>query len=194
MAKGLISILVVGLMAIMGFGFADTYQGSPVHSQLMFKFHHSGVAYTYGRFNELAAVINYNADDIASSSIQLEVATDSIDVGVGVADRLDEELAGPDFFNSAQFPSMTFESSSVEENADGTMSVTGDLTLLGVTKEMTVIVEKTGEGQSFEGDKLIGFHSEFDIDRAEFGMDNLLPASGGSMIHIIFTFEGTLTE
>lgn len=186
--------IVVSLFSVAGFAFADTYLGSPVHTQLIFKFHHSSVAYTYGRFNELAAVIDYNEDDIASSSIQLEVATDSVDVGVGVADMLDEELAGPDFFNSAQFPSMTFVSSSVAENDDGTLAVTGDLTLLGVSKEMTVTVEKTGEGESFEGDKLIGFHTEFDIDRTDFGMDNLLPASGGGTIQIIFTFEGTLAE
>ena len=192
--RKLILGIIVSLLSVTGFGFADTYRSGPVHTQLIFKFHHSGIAYTYGRFNEMVAVVEYNADDIASSSIQLEVATDSIDVGVGVADMLDEELAGPDFFNAAQFPSMTFVSSSVAENDDGTLAVTGDLTLLGVSKEMTVTVEKTGEGESFEGDKLIGFHSEFEIDRTDFGMDNLLPASGGSIIHIIFTFEGTLTE
>lgn len=192
--KNKVVMLFVSLLTLSLFfslGHADTYNSNQAHTQLLFKFHHSGVAYTYGRFNELVAVVDYVPENIEESSIQLEVATESIDVGIGSADFLDKELAGPDFFNSGQFPSMTFVSTSVAEEADG-MAVTGDLTLLGTTKEITVMVEKTGEGKSFEGDELIGFHSEFEIDRTDFGMDNLLPASNGGIISIIFTFEGTL--
>ncbi|HVS12639.1 MAG TPA: YceI family protein [Thermoanaerobaculia bacterium] len=164
-----LTLLGLGLPAVAVPAAAASYQIDAVHSSVLFKVKHFGVANVYGRFNEIAGTIEY--DDAAPESGKVELVIQAGSVDTHAEDR-DNHLRSPDFFNAAQFPTITFESTKVEKAGDDTYRVTGDLTLLGVTKPVTLTVEKTGEGAHPRSQKpLIGFEARGTIRRSEWGME-----------------------
>lgn len=167
-----------------------TYQQDASHSAVIFAANHAQVGYTYGRFNETEGTLEYDAENPENSSFVFTIITESVDTNN--ADR-DDHLRSGDFFNANQFPTIDFVSTSISATGDNTFDVTGDLTLHGETQEITMPVTMTGEGTNRRGKAMIGFHSEFEIDRTDFGMNNLRQADGGSVgdiIMLIVSFEG----
>ncbi len=159
--------LVLGmLMALAATARADAYQADPVHSFVVFDVHHLGAGYVYGSFAGPTGDVTFSPDDLTQTSFNLSVDTDTLSTR---NDRRDNDLKGPDFFDVKQFPAMTFKSTSVTKTGDKTMSVTGDLTLKGVTKSITVPMEYTGTG-SMMGQTRAGFRADFTINRSDFGM------------------------
>jgi len=180
-------LLLVSALLFGTLGNAQTFNSDAAHTFSVFRIMHAGVGYTYGSFDELSGVLNYDADDVSNSSFTFEIIVDSIDTN---NDRRNGHLLSPDFFDSAQFPTIDFASTSIEAGAEeGSFVVTGDLSVHGVTNEITVDVMKTGEGQNRDGKMLLGYHTTFDIDRTEYGMDNLLQAAGET-VTIMLSFEG----
>jgi len=182
------AVLVLVTALLFGtFGNAQTFNSDPTHTFSVFRIMHAGIGYTYGSFDEISGVLNYDADDISNSSFSFEIIVDSVDTN---SERRDGHLTSPDFFDSAQFPTIDFSSTSVAAGADeGTFVVTGDLSIHGVTNEVTVDVIQTGEGSNRDGKMILGYHTTFDIDRTEYGMDNLLQAAGET-VTIMLSFEG----
>lgn len=173
-----------------------TYRYDPSHTHAYFRADHLGISYTFGRFNEMDATLVYDADNLDASSIEFIILTESVDTGIDLPDndfdgaRRNGHLRSPDFFDAAQFPTLTFVSKSISATDQENMfEVVGDLTIHGVTNEINIMVEKTGEAQNQQGQALIGFYTEFDIDRTDYGMTNLLQASG-PMVRIMLSFEG----
>lgn len=180
-------IISLGLLALLGSAFAQTtYVSDAVHTHAVFRADHLGISYTFGRFNEMEATLVYNADDLASSSIEFIILTESVDTN---SERRNGHLTSPDFFDAAQFPTLSFVSSSVSDAGENMLEVVGDLSIHGVTNEVTLMVEKTGEATNQNGDPLLGFYTEFDINRTDYGMTNLLQASGED-VRIMLSFEG----
>lgn len=162
---GLVAALLAALPVPAG---ADTYEIDANHSFFMFRALRMGVVYVYGRFNEFAGTIEMDGEDITSGSITLEVQTSSVDTGVT---RRDDHLRSPDFLNAAQLPVMRFESKSVAKTGESTYEISGDLTLHGVTREVTATVEHVGTGQApGTGKTMIGFDGGFTFQRSDFGM------------------------
>lgn len=128
-----------------------------------------------GNFRDFDGVIVYDAEKPEASTVEFTVQATSIDTG---NDRRDEHLRSPDFFNVAEHPTLSFKSSSVKPGADGKLMVTGDLTMHGVTKTVTIPVEVLG----MMGDKA-GFATEFTIDRKDYGITwNRALDSGGAIL------------
>jgi polyisoprenoid-binding protein YceI len=150
--------------------FADTFKIDPVHSSVVFKIKHANVNYVYGRFNEVSGTFTLDGD---KSTVEAAAPIKSVDTN---NPKRDEHIKGPDFFNSKQFPEVSFKSTKVEEK-DGKLSVTGDLTLHGVTKSITVALEKLGPGPLMNETRA-GLAGEFTIKRSEFGMDKMLQMLG----------------
>ena len=144
-----------------------------VHSYLIFRVKHMDAGYAYGRFNTFKGTITFDEAAPASCGVKVEVDVDSIDTGV---ENRDKHLKGPDYFNTAQFPKMTFESTAVQKTGDD-YEVSGNLTLHGVTKPATVKMTKTGQG-SMRGKTIIGFEGTLAIKRSEFGMVDKNPGLG----------------
>jgi polyisoprenoid-binding protein YceI len=179
------AVFVVALMALASSARADDYKADPVHSFVVFDVHHLGAGYVYGTFAGPTGAVTFSTDDLTQTSFDLSVDVDSLDTR---NERRDNDLKGPDFFDVKQFPTMTFKSTSVTKTGDTTMSVTGDLTLKGVTKSITVPMEYTGTGQMM-GQTRAGFRADFTVNRSDFGMVKDAPPMIANEIHVIVAIE-----
>jgi polyisoprenoid-binding protein YceI len=154
---------------------ADTYKVDTVHSTVIFRIKHMNTSYFNGRFNALSGTIALDEQNPASSVIDLKMTSDSIDTGDA---KRDQHVKGPDFLNVKQFPTITFKSKQVSKSASGSYDVTGDLTLHGVTKPITIKLEPTGAGAGPRGGAVVGFETLFTVKRSDFGMSNMIPMLG----------------
>ncbi|MDZ4859279.1 MAG: YceI family protein [Candidatus Hydrogenedentes bacterium] len=165
---------------------ADVYEVDPVHSAFLYRVKHLGASYSYGRFNEASGSFTIDAADPAKNSIEIEVKTASIDTANKARDK---HLSGPDFFNATEFPTMTFKSTSFKKKEGETYEVTGDLTILGVTKSVTLDAEFVGVGKGQKGQQLAGWDATLVIDRTDFGMA-FMPDAIGAEVTIRIGIEG----
>jgi polyisoprenoid-binding protein YceI len=164
---------------------AETFKVDPVHSFVLFSVQHLGIANTYGRFNDIAGTVVFDKDNPSQSSVELSVPVESLDTHNSIRER---SLKGPDFFDAKQFPTMTFKSTKVEGSGD-TLKVSGDLTIHGVTKPLTIDFKKGGEGRGVFGEMRGGGETRFTIKRSDFGM-NFQQGAIGDEITIILSVEG----
>ncbi len=165
---------------------AATYTIDGSHSSAVFRVKHFNVANFYGTFNGIAGTINYDASKPAASSIEVTIKADSVD---SRNDRRDGHIKSPDFLNAAEFADITFKSTSVKPTGDDTFEITGKLTLHGVTKDLTISAEKTGQGPNpRNGDEMVGFEAQFTVDRTEFGM-NFMAGPLSEEVHFILALE-----
>src|SRR5438105_12223710 len=163
-ATSIVIVSLVGLTASTAVR-ADDYAIDPVHSGVTFRIRHLGVTDVQGRFNDVSGTCSIDRKDAEKCSINATIKADSVDT---TNQKRDEHLRSPDFFNTKQFPAMTFKSTSVKE-AKGGYEVTGDLTLHGVTKPVTFTL-KTGKTVEFpKGTPRTGFSADITIKRTDFG-------------------------
>ena len=154
-----------------------------VHSTAIFRVHHVGAGMFYGRFNDVTGMIALSGD---VPSFDVSIAIDSVDSS---NERLDSHLKSPDFFNAVEFPTMSFKSSSVKSVGDNKYEVTGEITMHGVTKPLTVNMEKTGHVDGRRGE-MVGFETEFELTRSEFGMNyGVESGSLGDKVKVIVALE-----
>jgi polyisoprenoid-binding protein YceI len=147
---------------------AANFTIDPVHSSAIFKVQHFGAANFYGVFRDISGSLAYDADDPAGLSIQVTLKADSVDTRY---ERRDTHVKSPDFLSAAEFPTITFVSTSVEPAGDGVYTVTGNLTLRGVTKQIQVTARRTGDSKHPQsGKRLVGFESRFTVDRTDYGV------------------------
>jgi polyisoprenoid-binding protein YceI len=165
---------------------ADDLKADPVHSFVVFDVHHLGAGYVYGTFAGPTGTVGYDASDLSKTTFDLSVDVSTIDTR---NPNRDNDLKGPDFFDAKQFGTMTFKSTSVSKTSDTAMSVTGDLTVHGVTKSITVPIEFTGTGKGMKGETRDGFRADFKIDRRDFGMTADPEPIIGNEIHIVVAIE-----
>lgn len=140
---------------------ADVWKVDRSHSHVGFAVRHI-VTEVPGSFGDFEGTIVYDAENPAASSVEVIVQSASIDTN---NDRRDNHLRSPDFFEVEKFPTWSFKSKKVAPLGEGSLAVTGELTIKGVTKEVTVPVELLG----VMGDKA-GFQAEFTIDRLDYGV------------------------
>jgi len=153
---------------------------------LNFKIKHLGVSYTYGRFNDFTGFFKFDKDNPSACAIEIDVTTDSIDSN---DEGRDKHLRSPEYFDCEKYPSLTFKSTKVEKVDDKTYRVTGDLTILAVTKSVTMRMEKIGEGKDPWGNYRMGFDGSLVIKRSEFGMKTMLPMIGDE-VYLTLGVEG----
>jgi polyisoprenoid-binding protein YceI len=147
---------------------AEAWSIDPAHSFVMFRIKHMDLGYAYGRWNEFSGSVSYDEANAAASSVTVEVKAASVDTGV---QPRDDHLRSPDFFNVAQFPTIAFKSTSVAKVDAKHVDVTGDLTLHGVTKPLTVRMEKVGGPVKDPVGKMrMGFEGTATIQRLAFGV------------------------
>ena len=154
---------------------ADTYTVDPVHSSISFMISHAGISNIHGRFNDFSGTITIDTADPTKSSFAISIPVESIDTNNV---KRDEHLRAPDYFNAKQFPTMSFQSTKVKA-VDGGYEVTGDLTLHGVTKPVSLKLKGGDKVVEFpKGTKRIGLVSTFSIVRSEFGVTAEIGALG----------------
>jgi len=165
----------------------EAFSIDPVHSTVIYKIEHMGVAPFFGRFNDISGDFTFDESNPAAASFNITIKTASVDSG---NEQRDRHLQSADFFNARENPDITFRSTSVTAGEDGAMQVTGDLTLHGVTKPVTVTVTPTGVGETQQGYKR-GFSVQATIKRSEFGMDTYIQNGGlGDEVTLMIGLEG----
>ena len=148
------------------FAAPETYKIDPVHSTIGFKIRHLAGRVT-GRFAEVAGTIKIDPEHPETSSVEASIQVASIDTSNA---KRDNHLKSPDFFNAAGFPVMTFKSKKVNVTAKDTADVTGDLTIHGVTKEVTLRVQFLGKAKAPNGTPQTGWEATTRINRTDFGV------------------------
>ena len=164
---------------------AEAYKVDPVHSSIVFKVKHMETTNFYGRFNEVSGSFVIDEQAPAKSSVEIQVKAESIDTANA---KRDQHLKGPDFFNVKQFPLISFKGKQVKKSEDGAYSVTGDLTLHGVTKEVTIRVERTGSGKDPLGNAIAGFEAVLKLKRSDYGMKFMVGPLGDE-VQIVVSLE-----
>ena len=154
---------------------AADYRIDAGHSFVQFKISHIGVSWVIGTFDTLSGSFTYDPDaGPEGQSISVEIETASVDTGH--AER-DKHLRSADFLNVDAFPTATFVSTGYEGDGEGG-TLTGDLTLHGVTKPIAIAVKTVGEGKDPWGGYRAGFEGTVSLTRKDFGMGyNLGPAA-----------------
>jgi polyisoprenoid-binding protein YceI len=133
-------VLVSGILAMavpLALAQTSTWTNDPAHSEVDFSIRHLGISNVHGRFGKVAATIVLNEADITKSTVNATIGVATADTG---EQKRDDHLKTPDFFDVATFPLATFTSTSVVKNGNN-LTVTGNLTLHGVTKPVVLDVE-----------------------------------------------------
>lgn len=169
-------------------GALEKYLLDKPHTQVIFSVNHLGFTNSYGRFLDYEGGFVLDRAHPEKSSIDATIKTTSLDMGDG---KWDEHLKSPDFFNVAQFPTMTFKSTNVTKTGEKTADVVGNLTLLGVTKPVTLKVTYNNSGVMPMNDKVYvaGFSATATIKRSDFGMGKYVPMVGDT-VNIILEVQG----
>lgn len=165
---------------------AETFKVDGTHSSVVFRIKHMNVSYFYGRINKIDGQFTLDDGDGAANSIDITLDATSVDTG---NDGRDRHLKSPDFFNAKQHDTITFKSTSVKSSGEGKFEVTGDLTLHGVTKSITVNVERVGVGPGREGGTIAGFEAVFTIKRSDYGME-FMNGPLGDEVRLMVGIEG----
>ncbi len=170
-------LMIVALVALAPAGSAvaaQDYTIDSAHSSVGFTIRHI-VSRTTGKFNEFSGSITYDAENPSNSSVTVTIAIASLDTN---NERRDNHVKGPDFFDAEKYPEMTFVSSGAETKGDLLM-MTGDLTLHGVTRKVTLPIEVLGVGtHPMTKAPVAGFKADLIIKRSDFGVNNWTDAAG----------------
>jgi polyisoprenoid-binding protein YceI len=157
-----------------------TYTIDPSHSQIGFSVKHMMFSTVRGNFSGFEGTIVVDNDNPANSSV--EVTIDASTVSTRDAKR-DEHLRSADFFDVEKYPTITFKSTSIDFKSAEDFTITGDLTMHGVTKPVKIKAEQTGEGTNPWGMEVAGFEGSTKIDRKDFGLTyNAMLEKGGVLI------------
>ncbi|MGW0085146.1 YceI family protein [Streptomyces sp. NPDC003393] len=156
------------------------YTIDPAHSTLGFVARHAMVTNVKGKFNDFAGTLNLDGTDPSASTASIDVTMDSIDTGS--PDR-DGHLKSSDFFKTDEFPKMTFRSTKAEALGGDDYRITGDLTVLGVTRPLTIDLEFNGAAKDPFGNERVGFEGKAEILRSEWGLTwNAALETGGVLV------------
>jgi polyisoprenoid-binding protein YceI len=164
-----LAAMALAACAVMGIGMAiagDNYTIDTMHSGVTFQITHLDLTWIHGRFNEFSGDITLDTSDPSKSSFKMTIKPDSVDTN---SPKRDGHLKSPDFFNTKQYPSIDFVSTSVTP-AEGGYQVTGNLTFHGETKPVTFTLKGGKKIEFPKGVQRTGYTTQFKIKRSDFGV------------------------
>jgi polyisoprenoid-binding protein YceI len=150
------------------------------HSSVGFVVRHMVVSKVRGTFGGFKGTIAYDPQNVERSVVDVEIDVNSIDTREA---KRDAHLRSADFFDVEKFPTMTFHSTSVARTSDDTLNVTGDLTLHGVTKPVTLVVDELGGGKDPWGNDRLAWSARVALNRKDWGLNwNQVLEAGGLLV------------
>lgn len=166
------------------------------HSVAAFSIKHMMIAYVHGQFNNISGTINFDHEKISETSMAFEIIVDSIITGIK---KRDDHLKSQDFFCQDKYPKITFASTKAEITGFNSCKISGDLTVRGTTKPVSVDVEFFGSVKSPFGETSMGFTAKTMLAREDFEMSwNQSMENGGYMVgkdvYIFMDIEADLAE
>ena len=166
---------------------SGTYALDPAHTRIGFVARHAMVTKVRGQFNEFEGSAVVAGTDITKSSAQLTIQAASIDTR---NEQRDAHLRSNDFLALEEYPQITFVSTDVRQTDETTLEVTGDLTVRGVTKSVTVPFEFQGAATDPFGNLRVGFEGSVVINRKDYGVSwNAALKAGGVLVSEKVTLE-----
>lgn len=180
------------VVAAMGSAQAEKYTIDASHSTVGFKIRHLAISSVPGRFGDFSGTIDFDPAKIAESSAEAAITTKSINTD---NQKRDDHLRGEDFFDESKNPTIQFKTTKVEPVSASAFKATGDLTMRGVTKPVTLDVEYTGAATDPWGNKRVGFAASTVLSRKDFGItwNKALDAGGlvlGDEVKVTLEIEG----
>jgi len=158
---------------------ADAYQFDKAHTTVAFQVRHI-FTMLGGKFQDFSGTIQVDRAKPESSSVEFTIQAASIFTN---EPKRDEHLKSPDFFDVANHPTITFKSTAVKPAGKNVYQVTGNLTMRGVTKSVTLPVTFLGEGKDPWGNEKMGFETSVTLNRKDYGLDwNANLQSGGFLV------------
>ncbi len=159
---------------------AGTYRLDPLHSNVLWKVSHLGFANFIGRFNDFDATLEYDRENPEASTLTVTIDPTSIDVNL--PDFETKLSTDANLFNTGAHPEITFRSTEIDQGEGVTGTVTGDMTLLGNTAPLTFQVRLNGaKPNPFNQAFTLGFSATGVVERANWGMDYLVPNIGNAV-------------
>lgn len=188
-----LSVLVLGLLPFGVLAAPETYNLDPTHTTPNFSIQHLGMSTVYGHFERATGKV---VIDRAAKTGSVEVKIPTATISTGDAKRTDgarsrdEHLRTTDFFNVAEYPDMTFKSTKMNFAGDKVQSIDGNLTLLGVTKPVTLTANGfTCGANPMSKKEMCGADLTAIVKRSDFGMKYALPAIGDE-VKLLIAVEG----
>lgn len=159
---------------------ATTWKIDPVHSVAEFRVKHMMISNVRGQFTGISGTLIYDEQDLSRSHVEASIDARTLDTR---NTERDTHLKSPDFFDVERFPDLYFSSSSVTRNSDGTVTVTGAMTIHGITHEVQFAVDgPTPPVKDPWGNTRIGLTARATIDRREFGLTFNAPLDAGGVL------------
>jgi polyisoprenoid-binding protein YceI len=162
-------------------GTVTTWKLDPAHSSAEFKVKHMMISNVKGTFTGLSGTLQLDETDRTHSSVEASIDVNTINTG---DPQRDGHLKSADFFDAEKFPAMTFKSTNIDSTGGGNYEVTGELTIHGVTKPVTLSVEDVSEPSKDPwGNHRIGLSGSTKINRKDFGVSyNSALETGGVLV------------
>lgn len=173
MTRRVLSVFAVSLFAVAAWAQGSEWQIDTAHTTAAFTVRHMGISNVHGRFVKTTGSAIIDDNDITKSSVTATMDVNTIDTG---NENRDGDLKSPNYFDAAQFSTITFKSKSVSKNGEGKLKVVGDLTIHGVTKEVTLDVDGPSAPLEQRGNKRRGLSATTSINRKDFGVGAKAPA------------------
>jgi polyisoprenoid-binding protein YceI len=170
MKKSLTALLVLAVLQVTAFG-QNIWKGDPPHSRIGFVITHLGISEISGAFNTFDVTIRSAKPDFSDAVFDLTIDVASIDTAV---EKRDDHLRSPDFFEVAKFPTMTFRSKSIEPAGKDRYKLSGDLTIHGQTKPVTMNLWYRGTTLN-QNKTTAGFQLTGTLKRSDFGIGPKFP-------------------
>jgi polyisoprenoid-binding protein YceI len=156
------------------FAQTSTWAIDSAHSSINFEVRHMGVSNVHGSLGEVSGTVLYDEKNVTKSTVEASASTTTVSTGV---EKRDTHLKSADFFDVTKYPKLNFKSTSVS-NADGKLTLTGDLTLNGVTKSVTLDVDGPAPPQTDQkGVTRSGFSATGKLKRNDFGFGSKFPSA-----------------
>lgn len=170
-----ITVLFAMLFVAAGVFAQTTYKVDKAHSKVGFAISHMMISEVEGQFNAFDATLVSSKEDFSDATVEFTTDVNTINTNV---ERRDGHLKGPDFFDAAKYPTITFKSTSFKKTGDKTYKIVGNLTMHGVTKPVTLDATLTGTATGRDGKKIVAFKVTGVINRIDFGVGTSGPSTG----------------
>ena len=156
-----------------------TWKIDPAHSEIKFKVKHLVISTVTGRFTKFTGLIGAGEPDFSDARITFEADIDSINT---LNEQRDAHLKSPDFFDAANYPTLTFVSTAMAPKGDGMYALTGDMTIRGTKRSITLDVTYAGTVKGFDGE-VAAFEITGKLNRQDFGLRwNAMTETGGVVV------------
>jgi polyisoprenoid-binding protein YceI len=188
MKKVFALVLASLLFSAPAFAKPEKYTFDPLHTQIVFKVSHLGFSKSQGRFTKFDGGFTFDQEKPTASSVDVTIDANSINM---LSTGWDDHLKGEEFFNVKKFPTITFKSKKITKTGENTGNITGDLTILGVTKSVDLDVEFNKAGtMPMNKNEIAGFSATAYLKRSDFGMNYGVEMGLGDDVTIEIQVEG----